>query len=371
MANLRNLRVVVPLLNIRKFPVENIEDKSNVVGKVKKNFQFESIAEVTNDLGNWYQDRDGYYYWGGGVEVIPLIEIDTEINFLNKKDWGFIDFKIGDLWKNTKGKGIKVAVIDKGLNDIEDFKYKTNISYYNAANDSEDKKDCLDDSNGHGTNCVGILCGQGKVLYGVAPEIDLFVIKTCNDEGITTSKEILRGIEKAIEMNSEVISLSFSIAKRDNYFNSIYLKIKEAYQKDIIVLAAAGDSGELNFPVDNFPASFPECLSIGGINRMRRRSKSSTKSNFLDLMGPGEDLISNFNPKSLIMGTSFATPFLAGVIALLKSFAKDKGIIMNNNEFFDILKRTADIKVNGNYNLLEYGWGIVDPVAALNLLIQK
>ncbi|MCK9398512.1 MAG: S8 family serine peptidase [Bacteroidales bacterium] len=303
---------------------------------------------------------------------MPSTEKPLVINILDNKDWGFIDFKIDELWKISRGKDIKVAVLDSGLNyNMDDFKNNKNISYYNAFMDSENKTDCLDDSYGHGTNCAGILCAQGKVISGVAPDINLLSVKITNETGERTSKAILKGLEKAIALNSDVISLSFSIAKLDENFNGIHDKIKEAYQKDIVVLAAAGDSGALDFPVDNFPASFVECLSIGGIDRTRKRSKYSTKSNFLDLMGPGEDLMSVLSPDIKINGTSFSTPFVAGVIALLKSFAKSKNLSLTNIEIYDILKRTADIKVADTYNLVDYGWGIMDPVAAFNLLSTK
>jgi subtilisin family serine protease len=133
-------------------------------------------------------------------------------------------------------------------------------------------------------------------------------------------------------------------------------------------VAAAGDSGALGFPVDNFPASFPECLSVGGIDRMRKRSKYSTRSNFLDLMAPGENLVSMAKPGKKINGTSFAAPFVAGVTALLKSAAKLQETGLSNSELYDILKRTADKNVQGTYNISEHGWGIIDPLSALNML---
>jgi subtilisin family serine protease len=86
---------------------------------------------------------------------------------------------------------------------------------------------------------------------------------------------------------------------------------------------------------------------------------------------PGEDLKSVLNPDNKINGTSFSTPFVAGVAALLKSFAKINNISLTNIELYDILKRSADIRVPENYNLIDYGWGILDPVAALNLLSTK
>lgn len=288
------------------------------------------------------------------------------------KSWGFVDFRIDELWKISKGNGITVAVLDSGLNYyLDDFKDNGNIIFFNAVTGSDNKDDCLDDATGHGTECAGILCGNGKNVAGVAPEIKLLAVKITNETGERTSGGILKGLEKALELNADVISLSFTTSRSDENLEIIHEKIREAYQKDIVVLASAGDSGALNFPVDNYPAAFPECLSVGGIDRMKKRSKTSTKSNFLDLMGPGEDLKSVSKPGSLISGTSYSTPFVAGIIAILKSYAKSKNLYLPNIELYDILKRTADIKVGGKYSTTDYGWGIINAMAALDMLTLK
>lgn len=88
-------------------------------------------------------------------------------------------------------------------------------------------------------------------------------------------------------------------------------------------------------------------------------------------MGPGEEIQSMLNPLRKVNGTSFSTPFAAGVLVLLKAFVLGQNKPLPNIELFDILKRTADINVNGSYNTTEYGWGILDPVAAYKLIIAK
>jgi subtilisin family serine protease len=287
----------------------------------------------------------------------------------NKAGWGFSDFGIHELWMLSKGEGITVALLDSGLHlQMGDFKNKSNIIYFNALTGSEKKEDCIDDLTGHGTDCAGILCADGNTIFGVAPGINLLVVKITNETGERIPAAIIKGLEKAISMNVDIISVSFTYPATIAESGIIYEKIKMAYQKDITIVASAGDSGSVKFPVDNYPASFPECLSIGGIDRMRKRSLTSTKSSFLDLMGPGEELKSIANPGTMISGTSFSTPFVAGVIALLKSIAKKNGKLLSNIELYDILKRTADIKVGGKYSMTDYGWGIINPVAAMNML---
>jgi hypothetical protein len=61
--------VTVKQLNKRRYPVSDPSDKSNIAGTVFNGFTFqgEEATDIDSALGKWYRDRDGYYYWGGGV----------------------------------------------------------------------------------------------------------------------------------------------------------------------------------------------------------------------------------------------------------------------------------------------------------------
>lgn len=75
------LKVIANKLNRRKYPITQYSEKGIVTGKVSKGFQFVSIKEVRNELGIWYQDSEGNYYWGGGLALIsaddPVIDFDS------------------------------------------------------------------------------------------------------------------------------------------------------------------------------------------------------------------------------------------------------------------------------------------------------
>lgn len=379
------LQVIVNALHKRSEVPAQLPDANGIAGIVLEGFNFigeeVSAAEIPNvTTGKWYKDRDGYFYWGGGLLVIDeyesLVEepVAKELveTITGKKDWGFIDFKIDEVWKKSKGKNITVSILDTGLNfNLDEFVGIQDIGWYDAVKNSSNKNDCMEtDLKGHGTDCAAILCAKGKTLFGAAPEIHLNVIKIADASGQRTLALAINGLTKAIELNSDVISISFSVSKtNDNAaeLEAMHDLIKQAYDQHITIVASAGNSGGLAFPVNNFPAAFPECLSIGGIDRNRKRSKFSSKSNFLDLMGPGENLFSLSNPASPINGTSFSTPFVAGVVAMIKSASKANGRVLHNLEIFDILKRSADKNIP-DYNVVDYGWGILDPPAALKLL---
>jgi subtilisin family serine protease len=295
-----------------------------------------------------------------------------ESQFQYKKDWGFTQLGIDEVWEFSKGIGIRIAVVDSGLNySLADFIGKTNIEYFDALTGSNRSSACRDDASGHGTECAGILCAQGYSVTGVAPEATLLIIKITDSTGARKSGAILRGLEKAIDEGSDVISLSFSLPLTDPNFRIICQRIRDAFRKDIAVFAAVGDSGFHAFPVDNYPASLAECISVGGIDQNRMRSRYSCKSNFLDLMAPGEKLISVTNPHKKIHGTSFATAFAAGVAVLLKSIALQNGYLLSVAEISDILKRTAEINHAAPHDPSEYGWGILNPAAAMKMLISR
>ena len=390
------LEVIVKKLNQRSKVPDSLPDPLNIVGVVQEGFRFEG-EQVNPELvppfhtHKWYRDRDKHYYWGGGLRVLdmapPPVKVAPPVKatppvkaappesvdmLVGVKDWGFIDFKIEEVWQTTKGKDIHVVVMDTGLNfDLDDFKNIPGVTYYDALTDTTIKENCKDnDSKGHGTDCASFLNAQGIKIFGVAPEIKFSVIKISDSSGQRTLPLAIKGMKKVIEWKPDVVSTSFIIARTTQNsagIDKLHEVVKEAHAKNITIVCAAGNSGGLSDPVDNFPASFPECISVGGITKNRARSKFSTKSNFLDLMGPGENLFSLSRPNTRINGTSFSAPFVAGIIALVKSTAKKQGRTLTNTELFTILENSADKNVQ-NYNPIDFGWGIVNGPAAIQLL---
>lgn len=72
------LKVNVNKLNRRRNPITDFSDKSNISGTVARGFLLVSKKEETNNLGTWYMDTDGYYYWGGGLTVISQYDPENK-----------------------------------------------------------------------------------------------------------------------------------------------------------------------------------------------------------------------------------------------------------------------------------------------------
>ena len=81
------LRVTAKKLNKRKSIPITLPDSTNITGIVNKDVEFEGeeVVSVPNpSLGKWYRDRDGFFYWGGGVSVIEVPVNDQDVDLLNE-----------------------------------------------------------------------------------------------------------------------------------------------------------------------------------------------------------------------------------------------------------------------------------------------
>jgi subtilisin family serine protease len=380
---MQQLIVTVNKLNKRSTVPPSLPDPKGIIGTVNKNFSFFGTEADPGELpnsstGKWFKDRDGSFYWGGGLEASDIQQTEVRTSVVpvkvsvldkDKKDWGFIDYDIDKLWTYSKGKNIKLALLDSGLNySLEDFKHNTNILFYNACMNSHNMIDCRDDPSGHGTDCAGILCGQGIDLWGISPEISLSVIKITDNKGAVSVPAIYNAMEMAARLNVDVISMNVCIPGNvfaQKEMNDLHTKIIAAFNQNITIVAPASE-GTQQLHMNGFPASFPECLATGAVDN--NKVQVSANSDFLDLVAPGKNVFSLTNQDETGNGADFAAPFVAGVVALLKSIAKNKNLPLSNIQLFDILKRSADINFK-DYNKAGYGSGIINPVAALQLML--
>jgi len=375
-----NLKVVVPILNKRISPVENPADKSNIVGRVKMDFQFESIDEVTNTLGKWYRDRDGYYYWGGGVNEILATDNafpDEKFSFdISRVNWSIIDYGIDKIWKYSRGENVKIAIIDTGLNNNHtNISKKKNIEYYNIFNQSINPEDCFDEE-GHGTHCAGIIAAHGPEVYGVAPASDLLIIKA-TIKGSMECKDMASAITSAVRLGADIISLSYHFFEKDFELELVKTAVMNANNADVLIVAASGNGSSVKMP-DTYPASYSTSVGVGAIDQDKNLWKDTIINYNIDILAPGHNIeaMGIGNETVFIEGTSYATPYIAGVCALLMSYARNK-----NPEYIrDCLKNASSSKAEiqaqiqhlyDNPILVIPDLGIVNPIEIFNQLNYK
>lgn len=179
-------------------------------------------------------------------------------------------------WKETQGEGIRVLVLDSGIDKnhpalIANFEKGRNFISGAPSND-------FSDENGHGTHVAGTIAATGPLL-GVAPKVKILSAKVCNTG--CPSVAILDGVEWGIKERVDVMNLSLGGPFASSFARRVYQK---AEQNNIVVVAASGNDGK---DTDSYPASYNEVLSVGAVDANLMIASFSNWSINLDVVAPG------------------------------------------------------------------------------------
>lgn len=290
------------------------------------------------------------------VRVIPykVIEENEEINEVPR---GVELIQAPQLWNTTKGKGIKVAVLDTGC-DINHPDLKDRIiGGWNFTDDDRSNPDIFTDYNGHGTHVAGTVAAteNNAGVIGVAPEAGLLIVKVLNKAGSGKYEWIIKGIRYAIEQNADIISMSLG-GPAD--VPELHQAIQAAVEKGILVVCAAGNEGDGDDSTNEFayPGCYNEVISVGAINLERDTSDFTNSHNQIDVVAPGEAILSTYlNGKyAKLSGTSMSAPHVSGALALIKTFTNQhfERPLSEPELYAQLIRRTVPLgnspKLEGN-----------------------
>lgn len=274
-------------------------------------------------------------------------------------DWGLDMFAIPSFWKQTKGKDIKIAVLDTGVA----FHHPDIASAVEDVRDFTDSQAGPSDLQGHGTHVAGIIAARenSRGLVGVAPLAQLLIGKVLGDNGYGTDESVARGIRWAIDQRANVISMSLgSLSPSER----IYEAIKAAIDEGIFVICAAGNEGP-DLGTVSYPGAYDETVSVGSIDRNQRVPYYSSRGKEVDIVAPGDDILSTYPPNTfaVLSGTSMATPFVSGVVALMLAKHRDFGgktPVRNQKDLIEHLSKTAIDAGPIGFDP-HYGFGLINP----------
>jgi subtilisin family serine protease len=198
-------------------------------------------------------------------------------------------------------------------------------------------------------------------IVGVAPMTKILSAKVLNDEGVGASEDIVAGIRWATEAGADVLSLSLGSPAPDS---DIHLALVSAINKGRFVITAAGNEGP-DLDTVGYPAGYPEMVAVGSIDRRQRLSRFSSRGRQVDVVAPGDEITSCYPPRGFatLSGTSMATPFVSGVVALMLSKHRKHGgktPVRNQRDLIEHLCKTSMDAGPAGIDPL-YGCGILDP----------
>ena len=241
-------------------------------------------------------------------------------------EWGVTATRVGA--SQFSGRGVRLAVLDTGVDLLHpDFTGRalTSASFVPGAT--------VNDGNGHGTHCLGVAAGPRAPgaggRYGVAPDAELYVAKVVGDDGSGTDGNILAGLDWALRCGCAVASLSVGspVDAADPYSAIFEQLAQRALAQGMLIIAAAGNDSlrpGLIAPV-NHPANCPSILAVAAVDpglMVWAESCGGLGGNGgeVNLAAPGVAIRSTWPRPGLYQlesGTSPATPFAAGIAALL------------------------------------------------------
>lgn len=273
------------------------------------------------------------------------------------KQWGLekLDFK--ETSNLSVGEGVVVAVVDTGVDGNHPDLQHSLISGYDVY---DEKTKGLFDPNGHGTHVAGIIAAaynNGIAGSGIAPGVKIMPIRVLDKTGYGEDSDVAKGILWAVANGAHIINLSLGGPDRDPLLEDA---VNFAKSNGVAVVAAAGNDG-MSGSKTSYPAAHASTIAVAATTSMDTHAPFSTKAKYVDIAAPGMGILSTWVNKgeSTQSGTSMATPFVAGSIALIMDYKKVNALTAGSI----VLKTATDIGPAGIDELT--GAGLVDPLAAL------
>lgn len=379
------------------------------------------LSSVTLEAGDRFVSV--YVYLGAGaVDVTfsspaasatfpndPLYRQSGEGDLFTAGQWNMRKVNAVPAWGQATGGGIKVAVLDSGLDlNHPDFNCTGKVSVVTGS-DMVDNDSTPEDENGHGTHTAGIVgaCSNNGVgVIGIAPDTTIIPIRVLNAAGSGTADQLVRGINKAVASGAHVINMSigFSLAGAPatggalgffGFWPEIDEAIDNAVAAGVVVVASAGNDTS---PICGYPAIAYNVICVGSTDPNDVQSWYSAfpnKDDDEDLTGPGmvapggrgvffcdfssSEIISTYDRGAdtaegdcdglhgyaSIQGTSMASPLVAGAAALVYDDLGGTRNLTNGKKVVEALTMSAEDLYSPGYDPAS-GYGRLDALAAVN-----
>ena len=229
--------------------------------------------------------------------------------------WGIRRIRAPEVWNRTTGYGVKVGVIDTG---VDFFHPDLSHSLRPGANMLNRSAPPFDD-NGHGTHITGTIAAANRLrgMIGVAPRASVYPVKAFDEGGTAYVSDIVRAIDWCVRNRMDIINMSFGMDYRSPSLESA---VAGAWRAGLMIVASAGNDSKRG--VVDFPARSGHSIAVGALDRRGRVASFTNRSRDIDVYAPGERIYSCW-PRGRhreMSGTSMATSHVTGAIALLLAY---------------------------------------------------
>lgn len=248
--------------------------------------------------------------------------------------WGLPKIAAPAAWDITTGSNITVAVVDTGI-DLSHPDFSCSGKLVNGKN-FVNPQAAPDDGNGHGSHVAGIAgaCSNNSLgIAGLAWGAQLMPVKVLDDAGSGTYAAVSAGIRYAADSGVKIINLSLG-GPADS--SALKEAVQYAYDRGALVVAAAGNCAVGGFNCDGkinpdiYPAAYNTVMAVAATDQSDYRASFSEYRPYVEVAAPGVSIYSTSKNDGYawLSGTSMASPYVAGLAALIwsvdPSLSRDK-----------------------------------------------
>jgi len=264
-----------------------------------------------------------------------------------EQQWGLAKLNLQDFHTSLKSlkpkKKALIAILDTGV----DAKHEDLKGNFKSISRKHDK-----DTHRHGTHCAGVaaaVTNNKKGIASLSPNgkyVEVTSVKVLSGFGGGSQSGIIKGMIEAADAGADVISMSLGGRTNDKAVKAYTDAVKYCNKKGAIVVVAAGNS---NINAKLFaPANTPGVITVSAVDQSLKKAKFSNTTQDIEMAisAPGVDIYSTLpgNKYGALSGTSMSTPYVAGLIGILKSINPD----LTTKEVFAILNDNGQATQDAN-----------------------
>lgn len=216
-------------------------------------------------------------------------------------------------WGDSTGKGMKVAVVDSGIDHDHEMlgdsvRGGVVVEYDEEAENNlrfeEESKPV--DLTGHGTACAGI-------IHSLAPDAELYSIRVIGKGGSGRALQFAGGLDWAIENGMNVCNLSLS-TPMEEYYALFHRVADNAYFNNVMLISAVN-----NIPAPSYPSLYSSVFSVAAHEGQDPHTFYYNPTPPVEFGAPGIDIVVAWMNQGYmrVTGNSFAAPHIAGIVSLI------------------------------------------------------
>lgn len=280
--------------------------------------KWRALALLRRQAGVSYAEADGI--------VHAFLAVNDPYSIAPYASWPLANPLFPDAWDLTTGNSsVTVAVVDSGVQPgLPDL--GTLTAGYDFVNNDSDPAD----DEGHGTAVAGVIAAQGNNGIGIAGvcwKCRIMPVKVLDSTGSGTDSWVASGITWVVDHGADVINLSLGGTENSS---TLAGAVSYALENGVVVVAAAGNDGidPILGITPNYPAAYRGVISVGGVKEDNSRYEWSNHGSWVQVGAPGCTNTTSRSGSYIVgdcittgfLGTSAATPFVAGLAGLARSY---------------------------------------------------